>query len=119
MIYESGENYLETLLRLKQKMGAVRSIDLAAELGYSKPSISRAVSVLKSNGYITVDAEGHLEFTEEGLARANEVYEKHRILTRFLCSLGVPEEVAEQDACRIEHVISDESFAAIKNSLDK
>ena len=117
MIYESGENYLETLLRLKQKMGAVRSIDLAAELGYSKPSISRAVSVLKSNGFITVDAEGHLEFTEEGLARANEVYEKHRILTRFLCC--VPEEVAEQDACRIEHVISDESFAAIKNSLDK
>lgn len=119
MIYESGENYLETLLRLKQKMGAVRSIDLAAELGYSKPSISRAVSVLKSNGFITVDAEGHLEFTDEGLARANEVYEKHRILTRFLCSLGVPEEAAEQDACRIEHVISDESFAVIKNSLDK
>ena len=119
MIYESGENYLETLLRLQQKMGAVRSIDLAAELGYSKPSISRAVSVLKSNGYITVGADGHLDFTDEGLKRANEVYEKHRILTRFLSSLGVSEETAEQDACRIEHIISDESFSAIKKNLEK
>ena len=110
---------METRLRLKKKSGAVSEIDGGSGLGYSKARISRAVSVLKSNGFITVDAEGHLEFTDEGLARANEVYEKHRILTRFLCSLGVPEEVAEQDACRIEHVISDESFAAIKNSLDK
>ena len=96
------------------------------QFGASTGVLSASASVEKGlftneyqTGFITVDAEGHLEFTDEGLARANEVYEKHRILTRFLCSLGVPEEVAEQDACRIEHVISDESFAAIKNSLDK
>ncbi len=118
MIYESGENYLETLLRLKEKMGTVRSIDLAAALNYSKPSISRAVSVLKNNGYITVGADGHLDFTEAGLAKANEVYEKHRTLKKFLHEkLGVNEEIAEQDACRIEHIISEESFAAIKKAL--
>lgn len=117
MIYESGENYLETLLRLKEKNGSVRSIDLAAALNYSKPSVSRAVSVLKNSGYITVDPDGHLDFTAQGLERAKEVYEKHRTLMRFLCSLGVSEETAEQDACRIEHVISKESFAAIKRAL--
>ena len=119
MIYESGENYLETLLRLKEKMGSVRSIDLAAELNYSKPSISRAVSVLKNAGYITVDGEGHLDFTEEGARRANEIYEKHRTLQRFLHEkLGVEEHIAEKDACRVEHIISEASFAAIQRSLD-
>lgn len=120
-IQESGENYLETLLLLKDKMGNVRSIDLAVELNYSKPSISRAVGLLKKAGYVTVDeATGYIELTAAGLEKANMIYEKHRIIKRFLTeALGVNEETAEADACRIEHIISDESFGAIKNYIKK
>lgn len=119
-IQESGENYLETILRLKNRQGNVRSIDLAVELNYSKPSISRAVSLLKKAGYLTVDENGYIELTAAGLDKANSVYEKHRIIQSFLVKvLGVNEETAENDACRIEHIISDESFGAMKNYVKK
>ena len=117
-IQESGENYLETILRLKSRQGNVRSIDLAVELNYSKPSISRAVGLLKTAGYLTVDENGYIELTAAGLEKANSVYEKHMIIKSFLMKvLGVNDETAENDACRIEHIISDESFGAMKNYL--
>ena len=119
-IQESGENYLETILRLKNRQGNVRSIDLAVELNYSKPSISRAVALLKKAGYLTVDETGYIELTAAGLDKANSVYEKHTIIKSFLVEvLGVNDETAENDACRIEHIISDESFGAMKNYLKK
>ena len=119
-IQESGENYLETILRLKNRQGNVRSIDLVVELNYSKPSISRAVGLLKKAGYLTVDDNGYIELTAAGLEKANSVYEKHRIIKSFLVKvLGVNDETAENDACRIEHIISDESFGAIKNQVKK
>ncbi len=117
-IQESGEDYLETILLLKNKNGYVRSIDVANELGYTKPSISRAMGILKEAGYITVGGKGHIAFTEEGRKKANEVYERHRLITEFLVErLGVSEETAGKDACRIEHVISQETFDSIKNSV--
>lgn len=119
-IQESGENYLETILRLRNRQGNVRSIDLAVELNYSKPSISRAVGLLKKAGYLTVDESGYIELTAAGLEKANSVYEKHKIIKSFLVKvLGVNEETAENDACRIEHIVSDESFGAIKNYVKK
>lgn len=119
-IQESGENYLETILRLKNRQGNVRSIDLAVELNYSKPSISRAVSLLRKAGYLTVDENGYIELTAAGFEKANSVYEKHKIIKTFLVRvLGVNEETAENDACRIEHIVSDESFGAIKNYVKK
>ena len=117
-IQESGENYLETILLLKNRLGVVRSIDIANELGFSKPSISRAVGILKKNGYIEVEHGGSIELTEKGLQTASSVYDRHRTLTRFLSEkLGVDAGTAEEDACRIEHVISRETFEAIKRSL--
>lgn len=119
-IQESGENYLETILMLRNKQGNVRSIDLAVELNYSKPSISRAVGLLKKAGYLTVDENGYIELTAAGLEKANSVYEKHKIIKSFLIKvLGVNDETAENDACRIEHIISDESFGAMKNYIKK
>ena len=105
-IQESGENYLETILVLKLKYGAVRSIDVANELSFSKPSVSRAVSVLKSAGHITVDAKGLIELTDSGREIAETIYERHQLLTDYLMDIGVDEKTAAEDACRIEHVIS-------------
>ena len=113
---ESGEMYLETILILSKK-GEVRSIDVSEYMGYSKPSVSRAVGLLKTGGYLTMEENGHLHLTEEGRALAEKIYERHNILTEGLVLLGVDKAVAAEDACRIEHVISDESFAAIKQHL--
>lgn len=110
MLHESGEDYLEAILVLSQTKGMVRSIDVAQYLGYSKPSVSRAVSVLRSSGHLTMEKDGALELTEEGLAVARSIYKRHRFLTRWLTQLGVSSETAAEDACRIEHDISDETF---------
>lgn len=114
-MHESGEDYIETIYLLKKKKGMVRSIDVANELGFSRPSVSRAVGILKDNGLIVVENDGELILTEEGLKAAKKVYEKHTNLTKFLMlTAGVNEEIAENDACRIEHIISPETFKGIK-----
>ena len=113
-IQESGEMYLEAIYVLLKKMGNVRAIDISQHLGYSKPSISRAMGILKSGGYIEIDEFSHIHLTDAGRSVAEKIYERHDILSRMLISLGVPEETATKDACRLEHAISDESFAAIK-----
>ena len=118
-IQESAENYLETILMLSQRKGSVRSIDIANELEFSKPSVSVAMKNLRLNGYIEVDAAGLIRLLPEGRAIAEAVLEKHRLMTAFLISLGVSPEVPAEDACRIEHVHSDESFEAIKNHAMK
>lgn len=113
---ESREDYLETILLLMKKNGTVRSVDIANELGYSKPSISRAVGILKENRYITVDENGYITFSDEGLKLAEEIYEKHITIKKFFMEvLGVSEETAEQDACKIEHILSNESYEKLKN----
>ena len=117
-IHESAENYLETILVLQKRNGNVRSIDIANELEFSKPSVSVAMKNLRNNGYITVDDAGSIRLLPEGLRIAQEVYEKHMMLTRCLTAIGVPEDIAAGDACRIEHVISKESFDAIKAFVD-
>ena len=114
-LLESGEMYLETILILKNKYGYVRSIDIAHEMNYSKPSVSRAMSFLKEDGYIENDPHGMILLTEKGQAIAEKIYDRHKTLTRYLISLGVSEDTAQKDACRIEHVISDESFGKIKS----
>lgn len=117
-MYESGEMYLETILILKERNGQVRSIDIARDLNFSKPSVSRAVGKLKEDEYISVDTEGHIELTEKGIKAAKDIYEKHRVLTTFFTTvIEVSPEIAEEDACRIEHVISDETFQGIKRFL--
>lgn len=113
-LYESGENYLETILVLKNKYGYVRSIDIARELGFSKPSVSRAVSVLKSDGYIDFDPNGMIILTDKGREIAEGIYDKHNIIAKYLISIGVSEETALSDACKIEHVISEESFEKLR-----
>lgn len=117
-IQESGEMYLESILVLSEKSKYVRSIDVARLMGVSKPSVSRAVGILKNAGYIYVDDDGYLSLTDEGEQIARKMYERHRILTSFLVSLGVEENSASEDACKIEHRISDESFRAIKRFVD-
>ncbi len=118
-IHESGENYLETILILQNKLGFVRSIDIANELDYTKPSISRAVSILKKADYITMQENGQILLTEKGLQKANEIYDRHKIITSYLIlSLGVSREAADQDACRIEHIISQETFDKIKKFIE-
>lgn len=118
-IYESGENYLETILRLSYRLENVRSIDVANELGYSKASVSRGMSILKEKGYINIGKQGHIKFTDNGKKYAESIIEKHKILTEFINKvLGVEIETAEADACRIEHVISEETFKAIKKELE-
>ena len=114
---ESGENYLETILILTQKGQGVRSIDIADEMGFTKPSISRAVSILKGGGFIEVDANGYITLTEIGYELAERIYERHRVLTQFLVNLGVDETTAAEDACRIEHDISELSFRKIKEHM--
>ena len=111
---ESQENYLETILLLSKKKPVVRSVDIANELGFSKPSISIAVKNLKEHEYITVTPEGYIYLTQTGFQIAQNVYERHQVLTDALMKLGVPAETAEEDACRIEHIISDATFTAIK-----
>ncbi len=114
---ESGEMYLETILILGKRKNVVRSIDIAEEMEYSKASVSRAVSKLKQDGYIIVDGDGHIALTEKGYQLAGEIYERHVVLTKILTDLGVSEETAAEDACRMEHVISEESFEAIKKHV--
>jgi Mn-dependent DtxR family transcriptional regulator len=106
--------YLEAIHVLSNRLPAVRSIDISEHLGYSKPSVSRAVGLLKNGGYIVVDKDGFITLTADGKEVAEKIYERHTLLTNFLTSLGVDEETASEDACRLEHVISDKSFAAIK-----
>ncbi len=113
-LQESGEMYLETILILSKKNPNVRAIDIGEYMGYSKPSVSRAMSILKSGGYVSVDPVGHITLTDSGLEIAAKIYERHTMLTKFLTRLGVDEKTAAEDACKIEHVISDESFEAIK-----
>ncbi len=113
-LLESGEMYLETIYRLSQTQNTVRSLDVALALGFSKPSVSRAVGILKNGGFLIMDECNHLSLTEQGLEVAKKIYERHTLLTDFLCRLGVDEETATEDACKIEHVISDRSIAAIK-----
>ena len=118
-IQESAENYLETILMLSKKQPYVRSIDIANELNFSKPSVSVAMKNLRASGHILVDDAGHISLTESGLNIASSVLERHSVLSRMLTLLGVDAEIASEDACRIEHVISAESFAAIKAHIDK
>lgn len=114
---ESAENYLETILMLSRKLRVVRSVDIANELGYKKSSISIAMKHLREKNHITVSPEGYIDLTESGLAIAEMIFERHEILTKVLTLLGVSEETAAEDACRIEHVISQESFDAIKEHM--
>lgn len=113
-LQESGEMYLETILILSQKKNFVRAIDVGEYMGFSKPSVSRAIGLLKKGGYVTVKEDGGLCLTEEGLRVASKIYERHTYLTKILIDMGVDEETASEDACRMEHVISDESFHAFK-----
>ena len=117
-LYESGQMYLETIYVLSKEKNFVRSIDVGEHMGYSKPSVSRAVSTLKKDGYITVGEDGGLQLTEKGLEVAQTMYERHTVLTKLLMGLGVEESIASEDACRMEHVLSEESFAAIKAHME-
>jgi Mn-dependent DtxR family transcriptional regulator len=114
-IQESAENYLETVLILHKRNGLVRSIDIANELEFSKPSVSVAMKNLRENGYVEVDGEGYITLTDKGRSIAEKMYERHTVLSQWLTTLGVDPSVAVEDACRIEHVISAESFDAIKS----
>lgn len=118
-LQESGEMYLETILVLTKKKANVRSIDVVEYMGFSKPSVSRAISLLKQGGYVVMDKDGFLSLTEAGVEVATKIYERHNAITRLLMALGVNEQTAADDACKMEHDISDESLTAIKNFLDK
>lgn len=119
-IHESGEMYLETIYKLKTEKGEIRSIDVAQEMNFSKPSVSRAMGLLKKSGHITINDSGHINFTEAGLAHAKQIFTRHNILMEFLINcLGVAEEVAKEEACRIEHVISDDTVTKIKDFTAK
>lgn len=118
-IQESAENYLETILVLTKRIGTVRSIDIVNELDFAKPSVSVYVRNLRDNGFIDIDKSGYITLTQTGLQIAESIYERHQILTRMLISLGVDPQTAENDACRIEHVISTETFLAIKAHLEE
>ena len=118
-LQESGEMYLEAILVLFRKNGHVRSVDISEYLGYSKPSVSRAVGLLKAGEYISVDHDGSITLTDSGREIAEKIYERHTVLTELLVRMGVSRDVAAADACRLEHAISDESFQAIKNYAQK
>ena len=118
-IQESGEMYLETIYILSKKNANVRSIDICEYMGFSKPSVSRAVGLLRTGGYINMDKNGYLTLTEQGLELAMKMYERHELLSDLFVKLGVDPEVASDDACKIEHHISDETFAAIKSFMKK
>lgn len=116
---ESGEMYLETIYILSEKKKNVRAIDVGETMGFSKPSVSRALGILKKGGYVVTDENGFLSLTDTGLAKAKQVYERHDVISRALMRMGIDETTAVQDACRIEHVISDTTFNAIKEHLSK
>ena len=116
-LQESGEMYLETIHVLSGKKNTVRSVDVAEQMGYSKPSISRAMGLLKNGGFIEIAPDGAITLTDTGLAVAEKIYERHTLLTRLLMTLGVSEATAMEDACKLEHAISDESFEAIKKHI--
>jgi len=118
MIHESGEDYLETILMLNNKTGYVRSIDIANKLNYTKASISRAMSILKNSNYITMDKNGHILLTDLGQETAERIYERHKVISEFMIRvIGVSSEIAETESCRIEHIISDETFRKIKECI--
>lgn len=118
-IHESGEDYLETILVLSQEKGNVRSIDIATDLGYSKPSVSRAMGILKNSGYITINESGHILLTETGREKAEQIYDRHRTITRYFQEiLQVSPENARNDACRIEHDLSEETYQKLKEALN-
>ena len=117
-LQESGQMYLETILVLSRALPAVRSIDIVEHMGYSKPSVSRAMGLLKNGGFIHIDEDGYISLTDEGREIATKIYERHTILTRALMLLGVDAETASEDACKMEHAISDVSITAIKKYLD-
>ena len=116
-IQESAEMYLETILILSKEKDSVRSIDVAKKMNFSKPSVSRAMKNLSSNGYISINDNGNISLLPEGEKIAKKIYERHEVLTAYFIKLGIPEKTAEDDACRVEHVISDETFDAIKKLL--
>lgn len=116
---ESEEMYLETILLLKKEKACVHSIDIANELDYSRPSVSRAVGLLQKNGYITMAQSGEIELTEVGYQKAMEIYERHRLITQLLMKVGADEQMAEENACRIEHVITSELFAVLKKYVEE
>lgn len=118
-LQESGQMYLETILVLTRRNPHVRAIDVGEYMGYSKPSVSRALGLLKSGGYVSVDENGFITLLPPGMEVAEKIYERHTLLTSFLMRLGVSEEIASEDACRLEHVLSDESFEAIKRHAAK
>ena len=118
-LHESGEDYLETILILRHKQGEVRSIDVVHEMELSKPSVSRAMGILREGGFININGGGYITLTEAGQQVAETIYERHRFFTEWLVSLGVSEETAAEDACRLEHDISAESFAKIKEFIEK
>lgn len=118
-LQESGEMYLETILLLTRKISNVRAIDVSEHMGYSKPSVSRALGILKNGGYITVDKSGYITLTDTGLDRAEKTYERHTVLAQLFTFIGVTPETASEDACKIEHVISDETFNQIKLYMNK
>lgn len=115
IIHESAEDYLETILILRERLGQVRSIDIVNELGYSKPSISVAMKRLRENDYVDMDSEGYITLKPNGLSIAQRVYDRHRLLTDFLVRLGVNETIAAEDACKMEHGMSEETFTALQN----
>ena len=119
VIRESAEDYLEAILRLRETKGYVRSVDISLLLGVTKPSVSFAMKKLRENGYILMEKDGHITLTESGLAIAERIYERHTLLTKFLAALGVSEETAREDACKIEHDLSDETFEAMKAHAKK
>ena len=118
-LQESGEMYLETILVLSRKTGAVRSIDISEHMGVSKPSVSRAIGLLREGGYITVDRDGYITLTPSGVDRSEKIYSRHNVITEALITLGVDAETAAEDACRIEHHISDKSVEAISEFLKR
>ena len=118
-LHESAEMYLETIYELSRSQSSVRSIDVAESMGYSKPSVSRAVGLLKQGGYLLMDKDGFLTLTESGAAVAKKIFERHTVLSKMLIALGVSKETAIEDACKIEHVISDETFEAIKHHMSR
>lgn len=118
-LQESGEMYLETILILSEKKNDVRSIDICEEMGFSKPSISRAIHLLEDGGYLDIDNNGYITLTELGREIAEKIYERHTVLTALFMAIGVDEDTASEDACRIEHVISDKTFEAIKEHMQQ
>ena len=118
-LHESGEMYLESVLILLTEKGQVRSVDVGEYMGFSKPSVSRAMKILREEGYVKFDDDGHITLTRKGKKIADKIYERHVVLSEWLTSIGVDEEVAAEDACKVEHVISDETFEAIKKLVGK